>query len=213
MGASVPGIYTDFFPLLPAEALAKAGHPLSHSHFPLEFTVYNRFGMMKKIHEWELWDWKSIFVGILVLGGIAVFLIVMFRVPDIMRNQKGKEYDFTTHGQIVTYNEVTYLSQGKRGTRTSVQGIKVTFMYDVDGMHYTNSDLIPQSLANVTFLEKMYKTPQMKVRVKYAGSNPQLSQILLREISSTDTARLCPSCSTQVRRFDYHIDSVKRETK
>jgi len=135
---------------------------------------------MKKIHEWELWDWKSILIAILVFAGLALFLQISFRAPDLMRNRKGKEYDESVPGKVISYCSSTYLSQGKTGTRTSVLGISITFSYTVNGITYYNSDLIPQSFANQNFLANLYKTPEMDIQVKYAVWNPQLSQIQMK---------------------------------
>jgi hypothetical protein len=140
---------------------------------------------MKKIHEWELWDWKSIIGAVIVFAGLAIFLGVCNKAPDLLRNRKGKEYDQSVKGRVISYSVSTYLSQGRTGTRTSVQGIKVSFFYTVSGTVYYNSDLIPQSLTNQVFLEKLYRTPEMDIEVKYAGWNPQLSQIQLKPHADT----------------------------
>lgn len=137
--------------------------------------------MANKVPWYEMIDWKSILGVIIVIILIAVIMVYKF-LPELVRNEKMKNYDGESIGYIISIEENTKLKQYHDGNKLEVDSYTVKYSYMIEGKSFESIDNIKGTDINANFLikhsEAKFKDP---VQIKFDKSNPKNSLIRLYE--------------------------------
>jgi hypothetical protein len=134
---------------------------------------------MKKIPIWLTWDWKSIknFAIVIIFG--SFLLLIFFRLPDWIRNWKGKNLSTITTGSFISSKPIKQLSQGETGNTITTDGYIINYSYWINNKIYYGNDNVPNSLKNSKFIHVLFEDPAQKLNIKYDPVNPKKSQIII----------------------------------
>jgi hypothetical protein len=132
---------------------------------------------MKKISNWEFWDWKSIwaFFGVTIFIVAALFFFINY--PGFVRNVNSRQLNRETVGRFVSSEYGQQLRQNTTGNHLSISAVRVEYSYTVNGVLYYSKDNIPNSSENQSFFKSLSENPSLRLKIKYNSSDPQESQI------------------------------------
>ncbi|MFL5765311.1 MAG: hypothetical protein ACJ77K_15310 [Bacteroidia bacterium] len=132
---------------------------------------------MKKVHEWELWDWKTILGIPAFLGGLILLFYLFSIMPDYFRSRHSRNYSAHTNARMVRWQGINTVSQGHSGQTIITTGYQIVFDYRVNDQYYLEQDKIPSSEQNDKFLSKLFGNEISGLSIKYDPSDPSHSQI------------------------------------
>ncbi len=128
---------------------------------------------MKKLHDWELWDWKSIIYGILILGGLFLLIFCTEFLPQFFRCNHSKEYTNTTEAYFIRSHRISGMTQNRSGSHEITYGVEFTYSYKVNKKIFIGKDIIPNTANYQRFLWNFTST----FIIKYDPNHPSESQI------------------------------------
>ena len=134
---------------------------------------------MKKIHDWELWDWKTIIGAPLIIAILVFFIYSMeILIPDHMRSHRSKKYSCTTKAHFIKWHRITNVSQGYTGSVTTTAGFEITYSYFVNNQEFIERDKVPNTTSFQKFLGKLQYDEIENFTIKYDPQDPSNSQII-----------------------------------
>jgi uncharacterized protein YebE (UPF0316 family) len=135
--------------------------------------------LARKVPWYVIADWKSIawVIGVLlILVGLGIFV----RLPEIIRNHRTSNYEGTTVGVIRELKENTRLKQGLDGTDFVIESYSVDYYFQLNGVTYNRTDIIPATADNYNRLKKILTGNNNRaVKIKYDLKNPTRSLLIL----------------------------------
>ena len=101
----------------------------------------------------DTWDLKSVFLTILFLS-IGVFLFFYFTdIRDRFRQDDKEEFKGQTEGEIISAEPIDRIKQSKwKGTEILVDSYEIRYRYNVDGLEFESTDIIPKTPKNGKYL-------------------------------------------------------------
>ena len=137
---------------------------------------------MRKVHFWEIWDWKSIRGGIgLVLLFLIAFLF-MDKYPDFIRKGKSSETFRIINGSVISIKPIEGMSQSPYlGNTTTRDYYAIDYSYFVDGQSYVGKDKIPNSFSNLNFIARLMRGERKLISIRYNPNEPGKSQVIIEK--------------------------------
>jgi hypothetical protein len=130
---------------------------------------------MKKIHEWVLWDWKSIILTPLLIATLFFFFYSLDTlIPDKIRSHRSKTYSCTTQADFIKWHRRTYQSRSS----ISTSAFEITYSYVVNNQKFLEMDVIPNTLSYQKFLGGLQYDGVTTFPIKYDPASPSNSQII-----------------------------------
>ncbi len=133
---------------------------------------------MRKFHEWEFWDWKTIIFCTLFFIGLVLFINYWEILPDYFRSNHSKKYTHTTQADFITWHRISGMTQGKTGNHISTSGFEITYSYLVNKKIFIGKDIVPNTISYQKFLGELTSAEGLpKFMIKYDPDCPSNSQI------------------------------------
>ena len=140
--------------------------------------------MNKRLSEkFDSWDLKSLFLTILFLS-IGLFLFFYFTgIRDRFRTEDKEKFKGQTTGEIIKVEKADRISQSKwNGTKIYIDSYKVTYRYDIEGLSFQSTDIIPLTTTNQKLLTEILEGGTNNICVvKFDTDNPKKSLLIERE--------------------------------
>jgi hypothetical protein len=140
--------------------------------------------MNKRLRETlDSWDLKSVFLTLLFLS-IGLFLFFYFTdIRDRFRKEEKEKFKGQTTGEIMKVEKAERISQSKwNGTKIYVDSYKVTYRYNIEGLSFQSTDIIPLTTTNQKLLTGILERGTNAICVvKFDTDNPKKSLLIESE--------------------------------
>ncbi len=132
--------------------------------------------MANKVPWYHTFDWRAV-SGLLLLLLVSAVFILTYKLPEIIRNDRLRNYNGETVGYITDVKENTQFLQTSEGNKTEVRSFTLSYSFRVNHQTYNSRDELKFSPVNKLNLNKCLNQDSGKVKIKYRPDDPTHSLI------------------------------------
>ncbi len=134
--------------------------------------------MANKVPWYTTFEWKNIAGGLLLALAIVAVLYVRV-IPDLLKEDKLKQYTGQTAGTVTTIEENTGMTQDDYGTEIYIDSYTVTYSYQVNGVEYIGSEIVKLSPKTSSFIQRITNSIGESLVIRHDEAEPAKSTILI----------------------------------
>jgi hypothetical protein len=129
-------------------------------------------GLLYEVKEWIEYnfgwqDWTKLRRRILTLLGLLLAVYVLLHG---YRLTQSLYYSASTYGNVVSVQPIEAIGQSRSGSRTSVLGYRIHYVYRVDGVRYQQEQVV---------IGRWLKPKISTATVRYRPKHPEESVLIL----------------------------------